>query len=52
VAADGLTKIGFRVKTVITFAAFRRIKRDHMITNGNTGYTSADLANNPCAFMA
>jgi len=45
-------KLGFRMKTVITFTAFGRIKRDHMIANRQAGHAWANLDHHAGPLMA
>ena len=49
--ANSLTQICFGMQTIITFATFRRIKRDYMITHPNTCNTRTYLADDTSPFM-
>src|SRR5712675_1866777 len=50
--ADRGAKVGFLAQAAFALSAFRRVERDHMIACFHRRHAGADLANDPCAFMA
>src|SRR5712672_2804038 len=50
--ADRGAEIGFLAQAAFALAAFRRVKRDHMIARLHRNHTCSDLANNAGALMA
>ena len=49
--ADRGAKIGLATQTTFALAAFRRVKRDHMIAGLHRSCPCSHLANNPGALM-
>ncbi len=50
--ANRLAQVGFARQTILTLAAFRGIKRNHMIANLNAGNAFANGFHNTTAFVA
>ena len=49
--ADRGAEIGFLTQAAFALAAFRRVKRDHMIARLHRNHACSDLANNPGTLM-